>query len=239
MILQTGIIALNWSSILHYRIIRFLKERNSHKTCLTGSSYASLRRPFRTKADRVDYALRNTAKRLFVSFGAIDGKGISPIAVKIAQHCLKDWTIDVVIGADSPSLDQLISIANQDDKITIHANCLAPWLLMGEATLAMGAAGVGALERCAMALPSLIVLTADNQQAAFMALCESGACRPISFSDETTFGKKLESALVELTKNAENRATMALLASDFCDGMGGVRIVQKIEEINAHERPAN
>ena len=91
--------------------------------------------------------------------------------------------------------------------------------LMIAADLAVGGAGVSALERCCLGLPSLVLVLADNQRANAEALQRAGAARPASLDDRGDIDP-LPKQLIELCREPATLAGMSRAAFAVTDGRG-------------------
>ena len=94
---------------------------------------------------------------------------------------------------------------------------------MSSADVAIGACGVGSWERCALGLPTIGVITAENQKPAAAILSKAGAAHIIGEWTETT-ETQVETAIASLLNNSDARQTMSVAASELCDGEGIYRL---------------
>jgi spore coat polysaccharide biosynthesis predicted glycosyltransferase SpsG len=99
--------------------------------------------------------------------------------------------------------------------------------LMRDADLAVGACGVTAWERCALGLPTLAVVIADNQR---MIARELAARRAIAFAgDWTEFSEEgMAAAFRRLAADPAATAAMSAAAATICDGRGLERVLVEV-----------
>ena len=71
---------------------------------------------------------------------------------------VSDVGIDVVLGAEAPSLASLAKIARRDTRIVLHVDSPHMARLTAEADIAIGAAGSSTWERCTLGLPTLMIV---------------------------------------------------------------------------------
>jgi UDP-2,4-diacetamido-2,4,6-trideoxy-beta-L-altropyranose hydrolase len=94
---------------------------------------------------------------------------------------------------------------------------------MRNADLAIGAGGVGALERCALGLPSAILTVADNQLVTATALAASGAAVYLgAIADRSA--TEIAAAVEKLCADQAARAAMSATAAGLVDGLGAARV---------------
>jgi UDP-2,4-diacetamido-2,4,6-trideoxy-beta-L-altropyranose hydrolase len=192
---------------------------------LLGPQYAPVRPEFA--------ALRETAlgwrggpvARVLVSMGLTDLDGITGRVVERLRPKVSDVGIDVVLGAEAPSLASLSKIARRDTRIAIHLDSRNMAQLAAEADVAIGAAGSSAWERCTLGLPSVMVVVADNQRAAAANLAERGAALVVDARADD-FEPALDRALMRLTTDAALRRQLAAASAELCDGQGAPRVAE-------------
>jgi len=90
--------------------------------------------------------------------------------------------------------------------------------------MAVGAAGTTSWERCCLGLPTLAIVTADNQRFVAAALDDSGAARSLGRAEDLT-AAEIGDAVSWLAADAAVRTAMAEKAAGLCDGRGLERIV--------------
>ncbi len=192
---------------------------------LLGPQYAPVRAEFA--------ALRETAlswrgepvRRILVSLGLTDVDAITGRVVERLRPRVSDVGIDVVLGAEAPSLPSLAKIAKRDTRIQLHIDSPHMARLTAEADIAIGAAGSSTWERCTLGLPTLMLVLADNQRAAARTLAERNAAivlDPAASNFESAFDR----ALMRLTTDAALRRQLAAASAELCDGQGAPRVAE-------------
>ena len=116
------------------------------------------------------------AQRLLVSFGATDSGGATMLALQgVALGC-PGLQVDVVVGSFSRNRDEIDHLAARlSPAVTVHRSVSDMASLMTDADFAIGAAGGTSWERCCLGLPTLVVVTADNQRDIARSLAAAGA----------------------------------------------------------------
>lgn len=203
---------------------------------LTGTSYALLRRAFRTLRQsalqkRRRFHPAKPVRRILVSLGASDTDGLTRWTLDAINQSKLDVSVDVVIGSADPRTLGLVDQAEQmSQPVVFHGFDANVAALMLTADLAIGAAGSSAWERCCMGLPSLMVVLADNQNDIGAGLQSTGAAKLVSVSDFSCPDRFSES-LVELASNASLLESMSAAAARICDGEGAGRIASLVYEV--------
>jgi len=168
-------------------------------------------------------------RRAAVSMGLTDPWDVTSKAIQALQAACPDTSIDVALGSRSANAAKVGALAADDpDKVHLYLDCGNMAAFYALADIAVGAFGVSSWERCSMGLPSIGVITADNQRVAAAALAQEGAvllageAAVVSIDD-------LVAHLNVLCSDAEARATIADRACRICDGHGVARILAALE----------
>jgi UDP-2,4-diacetamido-2,4,6-trideoxy-beta-L-altropyranose hydrolase len=161
---------------------------------------------------------------VLVSVGLTDAAGLAPAAAEAALRAFPNASVDVAVGSGASSLSALRALAADQRRLTLHVDTHEMAALMAGADLAVGAAGVSTWERCALGLPTVTLVAAENQQANAAALRASGAADVVDSPGE------IEAALAALA-DPKHRAAMARAAAALCDGHGAVRIADALLEL--------
>jgi UDP-2,4-diacetamido-2,4,6-trideoxy-beta-L-altropyranose hydrolase len=130
-------------------------------TLFLGPRYALLRDEFLSTSPRIrDGAVR----RLLLSFGGSDSANATTLAVEgVLRLDRRDLEVDVVIGQSHPFRKE-IEVACDVPGITLHIQSSEMARLISVADLAVGAGGSSIWERSILGLPTLTIITADNQR---------------------------------------------------------------------------
>ena len=135
---------------------------------LTGSKYSLLRDEFAER--RAESLLRRDnvqIKNVFVCMGGTDKDNYTSLILKELKNChFEEGTIiNVVLGANAPWLFDVKNIVmNMPWETRLEVNTESVSDLMVQADLAIGAPGSMTWERCALGLPSILIVTAENQK---------------------------------------------------------------------------
>ena len=192
---------------------------------LLGPQYALLRPEFaqwREKSlERRKQVIK--PKNILVSLGGVDSQNITTDVINELSKvsALADTEVNVVLGGQSPHIKAVeIAAKKASVKINVHVDIKRMAELMSQADFAIGASGSSSWERCALGLPSISYVIADNQIDIALALEKAGA---IIFIREVT---ELSSKLTTVISNLKN---MSIKASLVCDGFGVKRVPNFLE----------
>ena len=145
-----------------------------HTQTLIGPAYALLRPEF---THWREYSLQRRAqpqlKNLLITMGGMDQANATGQVLDTLTRCElpADLRITVVMGPTAPWLAKVQAQAasmTRPTQVVAGVDNMA-WL-MAESDLCIGAAGGSALERCALGLPTLVLILAANQHSVAMAL---------------------------------------------------------------------
>ena len=195
---------------------------------LLGPTYALLRGQF-AKSRQAALARRSrgdSPKRIFVSLGTTDSRNLTAAVLQGIADSAAGLAVDIVIGSAAPhlaALRQLAGALRLDARLHVDADNVAE--LMGEADLAIGAAGSSSFERCCLGLPSLLVIAADNQCDIAAALIDAGAAELVEPGD---LARSVARGVKRLCAGAQARVAMAEAAARLCDGRGAARVASEL-----------
>lgn len=187
--------------------------------CLTGTDYALLRPEF---ADLREAALSRRAAttpvtNILVSVGATDQSGVMRTLLAGVAEAGFSGQVCVVGAADD--------IGNHypfDLDVTPQAHDMSARMMAAD--LSIGACGMTSWERCCLGLPTIAVITADNQRDIARSLARVGAVALI----ETISASEIHTATLRLCENLPVRQHMSRAAAAVCDGRGAGRVVDAL-----------
>jgi RimJ/RimL family protein N-acetyltransferase len=102
--------------------------------------------------------------------------------------------------------------------------------LLGEADLALGAAGVSALERACIGLPSLLTVVADNQSASAAALANEGAALLLGAAGSVS-AARLRQAVQGVRACPDLLQRMSARGLALVDGRGATRVAAALASL--------
>ena len=140
-------------------------------TVLMGPSFTPLRAQFSNKsgdAQNVGNTDKNTTN-IFISSGGIDSQNMSVLlinAIMNSQLSVKDTTLSfhVLTSRLNSHFEELISLSDVDKNIHIYEGVSDVAGIMKQCDFAISAGGTTLSELCAMGIPAISYLNADNQR---------------------------------------------------------------------------
>ncbi|CAO3451174.1 UDP-2,4-diacetamido-2,4,6-trideoxy-beta-L-altropyranose hydrolase [Azospirillum largimobile] len=199
---------------------------------LLGPGYAPLRREVRLAARE---PMRSIAERpvLLVTFGGSDPLGLTGPVVKALATARPDGCrIVAVVGGSNPRAAELAALAGGlGPDVAVEIDCPRMGALMADSGLAVSAGGGTMGELAALAAPTLLVVTADNQAMASGDAAELGWSEAVDARgrDPASAGKTISERALALWTDAPRRQRMQDAAAALpLDGEGAVRIAHAL-----------
>ena len=203
-----------------------------HTQTLIGPAYALLRPEF---AQWREHSLKRRAqpqlKNLLITMGGVDPPNATSQVLEALTRCEElptDLRITVVMGPTAPSLAQVQAQAAAmptPTQVLVGVSNMAQ--LMADSDLCIGAAGGSAWERCALGLPTLVLILAGNQHRSAMALQAYGAAWVAADA------QKLMAEISALFNKETQRSAlkkMSHLAAKLVAGNGASQVVKFLLE---------
>lgn len=203
---------------------------------LLGTRYAPLRAEFQNLPARV---VREDGKVILVSTGGADFEHLTiHILREIFSRieALRGYEFHFIVGAMNEDVGEIQSLAKQHVKesgahVVLHSNVANMQELMGEADVAISAAGSTLYELCATNTPTITYILADNQIPGAEGFSRHGVLKNIG--DVRVLGaRKLSELLIDsavgLCKDYRSRKSIAFRMSSVVDGNGAERIAEAI-----------
>lgn len=200
---------------------------------LIGPQYALLRPEF---AQWREYSLKRRVnpqlKHLLITMGGVDQGNATGQVLDALKTCDLpiDLCITVVMGQHAPWLAQIQAQAETmrcPTQVLAGVNNMAQ--LMADSDLCIGAAGGSAWERCAVGLPTVVLVLAANQHGGAMALQAQGAA--LLAADIHQLINQLM-ALFSMDAQINALQKMSLEAAMVATGQGALRVAQSL--LNCH-----
>jgi UDP-2,4-diacetamido-2,4,6-trideoxy-beta-L-altropyranose hydrolase len=200
---------------------------------LIGPAYALLRPEF---AQWRDYSLQRRAqpqlKNLLITMGGVDSENATGQVLDALCQCdlPADLRITVVMGPTAPWLAQVqAQVAAMPRPTQVLAGVSNMAQLMAASDLCIGAAGGSAWERCALGLPTLVLILAANQQSGAMALQSHEAAWVAA--DAKQLMAKMPALFNKETQTAALKK-MSQAAAKLATGNGASQVVELLLEIH-------
>ena len=213
-------------------VAEYAQRVPSQCTLLLGTDYALLRPEFAEHRLSAQQRRSRTkaVRRIFVSLGGTDAHNLTE---RVLQSLLDEWPqrdmgIDVVLSRAAPHFDRIVAMQSDSPlAIRVHEDASDIAVLMVEADLAIGAAGTMAWERACLGLPTVMLVTADNQRDIAQALAQTDAVELLG--DWRHVDAVLMAASVRQFCEDPARWQRAVNAAfAICDGQGARRVLEQV-----------
>ena len=205
---------------------RYDKLVNKEAQLWLGPSYVLLRPEFAKFQRAVD----TNMPRFLVFYGGTDELNLTSRTIKALQQLQKtDFHADIVIGLANPHKTELEKLCAEDARFSLFIQTPHMAELMSKASLMIGAGGSTHWERCALALPALVVTLAENQVASTLSLVEAGVCGYLGQGQDLT-QDKLSVAVQQLLDHPEQLQQMSDKAKQLVPQGGGCAAI--VERLN-------
>lgn len=200
-------------------------------TLLIGPHYALLRPEFAAlRAHSLARREKPQFRRLLITMGGVDKDNATGRVLDALKDCAlpADCEIAVVMGPHAPWIGEIRAKAFGMPWSTIVMTNVADMArLMTESDLAIGAAGSTSWERCCLALPSMILVLAENQRVIAHALQANGAARLAQLG---SLRRELSAFIQELTSIETALPNASAGAAAITDGLGALQVTARILE---------
>lgn len=184
---------------------------------LLGPGYVLFRPEFYEK--RVSLRERTgDVQRVLLFFGGSDPTNETVKALKALRLVKRtDWEVDVVVGVSNPFRDEVKSLCSEMPNVSYYLQVSNMAELMARADLAIGAGGTATWERCLLALPTVTIVTADNQDETTRAMAQRGAIHYLGRAEEVSV-ESLAAAVREIVSSPMALKHMGLAAFAVLEG---------------------
>jgi len=204
---------------------------------LLGPKYALLRPEFR-EAQKNLRKRDGHVRRIMIFFGGSDPTNETAKALEAIRMLNRpDIAVDVVLGALNPHRKVIEQMASDLSDCTCHFNVKDMAAFMAGADLAVGAGGITVWERCALAVPSMVITVAENQERTVSDMAESGCLLFLGRSESVSVGS-LYHVLKTALQSPWFLTSFARKTQSLVDCKGAKRIAQEMLPIEITLRMA-
>src|SRR6185436_17646195 len=206
---------------------RYATRVPAHCQQAVGPEYALLRREF-YEARRALAPRDGTVRRVLVALGGADASNETGKVLEALQDAaFAGLAVDVLVGGLNRHKPALLERFGASASIRFHDSSSNVAALMSAADLSIGAGGTMNWERCVLALPSLVVVIADNQRETNEALHRAGIVHNLGWHadvDAAQIAAHLRQLMAEPARLRDmGRKAAALMAVP--DGARGPKIL--------------
>lgn len=206
----------------------------SHTSTFIGPKYALLRPEFALLRNKsIARRVMPQLKRLLITLGGVDkDNATGQVLQALSESNLPcDLSVTVVMGEHAPYLSEVKEqAAKMKWPIQLLVGVREMAQLMTESDLCIGAAGGTSWERCCLGLPTLLLVLANNQIDAALALEERGAV--IALQNPSGIPQIFEKLFSNIATSKLKRMSEA--AANVSDGEGVKYIVASMIKGSLH-----
>ena len=204
---------------------RYIGKISSNCRQLLGPSYALLRQEFTKMHPLVNTRTGNIGK-IMVFFGGVDAGNLTGTALNILIGMNIGVEVDVVIGLQHPHKEEIIQFC-KINKFNIYIQTTNMPALMAQADLAIGSGGTSIWERCSMGLPSICIVSANNQREQIEDLNNANLIiAPHQYDNTFDF---LPSILKNLMSQPAILLDISSRSLKLVDGLGAARVTSALK----------
>jgi UDP-2,4-diacetamido-2,4,6-trideoxy-beta-L-altropyranose hydrolase len=158
--------------------------------------------------------------------GAADAHDFTVMALRACRIAGFDGPIEIVTMRTNPLLPALRAIAENDGSTMVSVDLPELSVFFARHDIQIGAGGGATWERCRIGVPTLAVVTANNQRMVVPALaaCGAVAALPDDKDDDAPTAQKLSGAIRELLLDPALRSRLSATARALVDGLGARRV---------------
>lgn len=206
--------------------LRYLARVPPGTRCLLGPHFALLRPEF--AAARNAFCSEPLPEKLFVSFGGHDTFRISVLVVEALKVLGRAApAAEIVSGSDEDLRAALTALTSNTPGVRIHGYVRDMARLMSRCNFAIGAGGSSTWERCALGVPTLVVVVAENQRRTIQDLADTGVVVNLGEARDVT-AESLAGAIAVLHSDGPRRRSLRTASMALVDGNGASRVVSEL-----------
>jgi UDP-2,4-diacetamido-2,4,6-trideoxy-beta-L-altropyranose hydrolase len=189
---------------------------------LLGADYALLRKEFGEL--RRHKRRKSSLDNILVFFTTGDDQGETLKAMRGVALFGKAKQVDVVVGSSNP---HNAAIKNKCDELHWGYHCEVDYMpsLIAKADLVVGAGGSSNWERCALGVPALVAILAENQAAIAQALDSAGVVRNLGWFHKL---EPVDYVHALCALDSKRLADMSDTAMRIVDAAGAKRVVDTL-----------
>jgi len=202
-----------------------------HVEALCGPRFVMLRREFRNRV-QTPAPVRDTAERVLITLGGTDPAGATTQVIEaFAPLPAGKFQLGAIVGSGNPHLEAINQAAAQSPhRVAVRQSVADMSAAMASADLAVSAAGTTLWELAYMGVPTIAVIVAENQRSPAEAYAAQGCGVVLDLLADGP-NTPLTEQIAKMMGDAELRQGYANRGRQLIDGMGVVRVCQKIEAL--------
>ncbi len=197
---------------------------------LLGIQYAPLREQFQNPV----YEVRPEVKNILLSTGGTDPYGIAEKILDAVSEIplLQTMHYHIITAGTNTRYNVLQAMSDKNPRIRIHKGVTDMASLMASCDLAVSAGGTTLCELCAVGVPTVSFLMADNQHTAIETFSVKKLIPCAGDVRNNTAGKEviehITDFLTRMSQNADSRKKSSHAMRAFLDGCGAAKIADRL-----------
>lgn len=199
---------------------------------MVGPEFALLRPEFRAwRPASLSYRRVPEFRRLLISFGGVDKDNFAGRTLTALSELAfaEDLQVTLVLGHSSPwraETEQAMTRFRGAGQVVAGVGNMAE--ILATTDFVIGACGSSAWERCCLGVPSLVFVSAENQQIIADGLSKQKAAIT---ADSRDIESVLKDILPGLYREPQRLLPMIQAASDVCSGLGAEIVADRMESV--------
>ncbi len=193
---------------------------------LLGTQYALLRDEF-TAWKTWRRETFQVARKILITMGGSDFYNLTLKAIRaVEQLAIENLEVKAVVGASNPHYAELVKSARHSSvQINLIKNADNMSELMAWADVSVSAAGSTCWELAFMQLPSILIVSAENQIGLARGLGETGFAENLGWFEQVS-ETNLASSLNDVLLDEKRRRKMSETGRGIVDGRGAERVAE-------------
>lgn len=195
---------------------------------LSGADYTLLRKEFILEKNSIIKHRKNINFNhitALIMFGGTDPDNLTKLCIEKIKNVATIHKIVIIISDSTNNKNEIIAQYRKNKKIDIHISPKNIAEIMLNADIAIGAAGTSSWERCAVGLPAVVIIQAENQRLIAENLQRQGV---ITYLETQDIDKKLISLIEQHLLSKEVYLTTVIKCLDICDGNGVKKVANTL-----------
>lgn len=203
-------------------------RRDSNTRLLLGPRYVLLRREFLSHRGR-ERKIPGIARKVLVTFGGADRNNVTlKLMEALPLVDVEGISVMVAVGGWNPHFSQLTAGARRSPlRIRLRRDPSNMPDLMAWADVAVSAAGITTYELAFMGLPSLLVVTSNNQSLMAEQLSAKGVATALGWHYQLSCSE-IARAISNLSAEKDTRERMSRAGKELIDGEGVRRVLAHV-----------
>ena len=219
-----GRVIIDWSISAN---VKHAHKKISSSTYLLGSDYTALRVEFSNNNERI---INPLIKDVLVTFGGSDIRNLTPNIMKIINDNYPKYKMHIIIGKNNLQREKLNFKKTRNTFFYYAPNGSLMKEVMMKCDIAIAAGGQTLYELACVGLPSISVVSTDNQVEDSESFAKIGSLLNAGFWSSSKINNNIINYLNKI-QDYQTRMNMMFKGQSCVDGKGVKRLVKKINNL--------